>query len=112
MRALRLNALRLARQHESRYRTHVTAKNRGGREKENTNTTLSGLRVVRFIFIFCFVLCFVFCASLAGSIKTGEDQVRRLQKEGAFALPEGEHLPMRPRALSYQGNPAALEDAA
>ena len=48
MRALRLNALRLARQHESRYRTHVTAKNRGGREKENTNTTLSGLRVVRF----------------------------------------------------------------
>jgi len=53
VRALRLNALRLARQHESRYRTHVTAKNRGGREKENTNTTLSGLRVVRFI-------CFVF----------------------------------------------------
>ena len=33
VRALRLNALRLARQHESRYRTHVTAKNRGGREK-------------------------------------------------------------------------------
>ena len=62
MRALRLNALRLARQHESRYRTHVTAKNRGGREKENTNTTLSGLRVVRFIcFVFCFVLFYVLC---------------------------------------------------
>ena len=69
VRALRLNALRLARQHESRYRTHVTAKNRGGREKENTNTTLSGLRVVRFIcfVFFCFVLCFVFCASLITS---------------------------------------------
>ena len=61
MRALRLNALRLARQHESRYRTHVTSKNRGGREKENTNTTLSGLRVVRFIYFFVlfYVLCFV-----------------------------------------------------
>ena len=62
MRALRLNALRLARQHESRYRTHVTAKNRGGREKENTNTTLSGLRVVRFIcFVFFVVLFYVLC---------------------------------------------------
>ena len=60
MRALRLNALRLARQHESRYRTHVTAKNRGGREKENTNTTLSGLRVVRFKRFFYFVF-FMFC---------------------------------------------------
>ena len=77
MRALRLNALRLARQHESRYRTHVTAKNRGGREKENTNTTLSGLRVVRFIcffVLFCFVLCFVFCASLV----VLEDSARRI----------------------------------
>ena len=61
MRALRLNALRLARQHESRYRTHVTAKNRGGREKENTNTTLSGLRVVRFICFVFFLFCFMFC---------------------------------------------------
>ena len=75
MRALRLNALRLARQHESRYRTHVTAKNRGGREKENTNTTLSGLRVVRLKrFLFCFVLCFVFCASLV----VLEDSARRI----------------------------------
>ena len=36
----------------------------GGREKENTNTTLSGLRVVRFIcfalfFVLFYVLCFV-----------------------------------------------------
>ena len=45
-------------------------------------------------------------------MKTGEDQVGRLQKEGAFALPEGEHLPMRLRALGYQANPAALEDEA
>ena len=34
----------------------------GGREKDNTNTTLSGLRVVRFIcFVFCFVLFYVLC---------------------------------------------------
>ena len=32
----------------------------GGREKENTNTTLSGLRVVRFICFFV-LFCFMFC---------------------------------------------------
>ena len=65
----------------------------GGREKENTNTTLSGLRVVRFICFFFlvlfYVLCFVFCATLAildEKRMTGESVNFRLNQMGFVAF--------------------------
>ena len=74
MRALRPNALPLARQHESRYRTachghvslYVTANKPAGGKIKN-NKTLSGGPCSRFntiCFFICFVLRFLYCATL------------------------------------------------